>query len=831
MSVKAPVLNTLTNTQQPRRGVKSPCTRSQTRRAQESSPQATTSANAEPVARFEELPDELLLHMLSLAACDETVPGYDGEFQCPTFVAGRDALVLGPTSRAARAWQTVHSVSRRWSSLANQVEPWQQLRSMDDWSNNDLNWAVLRKEPDDPGHLVWAASSTSREEGKKDKWHSVRAPGGDVCVVLVRECNEEGVSYDVVRWMGCLQAMHHPCIASLKLVRAFNTGKEGEHTAVHAGMDFVDTSVQKIVYGTLERTSHTVIGRPLPPVMLRSFLYQLLSALAWSHARGVAHGNLAPYRVLAKTLDAAKDQYLLKLGDFGFSPPHAALCNEELPIRPSRASPELQADNKHKHYGPANDLWALGTVFAEMACGNRDPQVYMMIQDLDMTPEGQLESSLHMLCDDGRNLLRKMLKKEWKERITAADALCHPYFDGLHDQCEVVARYLPQSMPAPTRFLDLRVPQQWTPGLDFLAKQPHLNARMWTILYDWLAVVSFKFKFVSRSLQVAGDFMMRYMSQVQVERKELQLVGIGALCLACKHEEVMIPNMNDFIFICDSAYTLPQLMVMEVKILTTLQLQLHVPTAHDMLLPYLVELGEAPEDPSQEPYSPLRAWCECLLLLGQAAYPVVMYDPAVLARCVATLGGLLSRGVHSLVTRPDGSVHEGHRSPQLHERVCWLKPGADWECLRKLLDAVEQAAKDQREMLVKCHHKFLDLCKLEGRQGLLEKYRKGDRKQTHLTPQEVRPLLEDHLPIDMCKSLGVFQPRAPKGAVDDEGAATEEETAETKPKKMAYLRGVNPKDGADVYSIVGVTCALGKQLLKEYDRFMAGTAPTSPVGA
>ena len=82
----------------------------------------------------------------------------------------------------------------------------------------------------------------------------------------------------------------------------------------------------------------------------------------------------------------------------------------------------------------------------------------------------------------------------------------------------------------------------------------------------------------------------------------------------------------------------------------------------------------------------------------------------------------------------------------------------------------------------------------------------------------------------MCKSLGVFQPRAPKGAVGDEAAATEEETAETKPKKMAYLRGVNPKDGADVYSIVGVTCALGKQLIKEHDRFMAGMAPTSPVG-
>ena len=55
-------------------------------------------------------------------------------------------------------------------------------------------------------------------------------------------------------------------------------------------------------------------------------------------------------------------------------------------------------------------------------------------------------------------------------------------------------------------------------------------------------------------------------------------MGIGALCLACKHEEID-HNMNDFIYICDSAYKLPELMVMEVDILTTLQAQLHVLTA------------------------------------------------------------------------------------------------------------------------------------------------------------------------------------------------------------------------------------------------------------
>eukprot|EP00325_Prymnesiales_sp_UTEX-LB-985_P010454 CAMPEP_0174696954 /NCGR_PEP_ID=MMETSP1094-20130205/2949_1 /TAXON_ID=156173 /ORGANISM="Chrysochromulina brevifilum, Strain UTEX LB 985" /LENGTH=813 /DNA_ID=CAMNT_0015893833 /DNA_START=64 /DNA_END=2505 /DNA_ORIENTATION=- len=802
----APALSTLTNSQSGRpRGVKSPCTRSQSRRPSVGAETPELSAE-DGLLSFEDLPDELVLHALSHLACCEGVPG-GIDPDAPTFRTGADALVLGKDSRAARQWHRAQAVSRRWRVLANSVQPWTQLRNMD--TSTDLNWDLLQTEPDDAGSSVWAASSTSREEGKQDKWHSVRAPGGDISVILVRKCNEEGVSYDVVRWMGCLQAMHHPCIAALQLARATHDPNIAEHTSVHAGMERVDTSVQKIVYGTLERTSHTKIGRPLPSLMLRSFLYQLLSALAWSHARGVAHGNLAPYRVLAKTLDEEKDQYLLKLGDFGFSPPFAALCNEELPIRPSRASPELHADHKYKRYGPANDVWALGTVFAEMACGNRDPAVYVMIQELDTTDEHTLETNLPMLCTEGRDLLRKMLKLEPMERIAAADALCHPYFDGLHEQCEVVARYLPLSMPPPPRFLDVRVPQQWTPGFDFLKSQPHLNGRMWTILYDWLAVVSFKFKFVPRSLQVACDFMVRYMNQVKVERKSLQLVGIGALCLACKHEEVMIPNMNDFIYICDNAYDLKSLMVMEVDILNTLQVQLHVPTAHDMLLPMLVELGEAPEYPAaQHPQSDLRNWCECMLLLGQASYQVVLHDPAVLARCVATLGGLLSRGVHySHVIRPDGSVGVGKRSQLLHERVCWLKPG-DRECLRELIVGIESAVRESREMLVKCHSKLIELSQLDGKSGLLPRFRNGDCKETHLKLHEVRPLLERHYPVETCKEMNAFF----------DPQTSMQETGDVKPaKKTAYMRGRKESKGKDedTFSIVAVTCALGKQLLFE----------------
>ena len=46
---------------------------------------------------------------------------------------------------------------------------------------------------------------------------AVAAPGGDISALLVRKCNEEGVSYDIVRWIGCLQGMRHPCIAALQM--------------------------------------------------------------------------------------------------------------------------------------------------------------------------------------------------------------------------------------------------------------------------------------------------------------------------------------------------------------------------------------------------------------------------------------------------------------------------------------------------------------------------------------------------------------------------------------------------------------------------------------
>tara|TARA_B110000046_G_scaffold180105_2_gene210297 strand:- start:641 stop:1054 length:414 start_codon:yes stop_codon:yes gene_type:complete len=92
-----------------------------------------------------------------------------------------------------------------------------------------------------------------------------------------------------------------------------------------------------------------------------------------------------------------------------------------------------------------------------------------------------------------------------------------------------------------------------------------------------------------------------------------------------------------------------------------------------------------------------------LSLLGLAQYPVALFDMASLARCVATLGGLLSQGVCDQSIDAFGNSSPGNCDGKLVERVCWLQPGEDWRCFKELIKAVELAVKDQREVLVKCH--------------------------------------------------------------------------------------------------------------------------------
>lgn len=68
------------------------------------------------------------------------------------------------------------------------------------------------------------------------------------------------------------------------------------------------------------------------------------------------------------------------------------------------------------------------------------------------------------------------------------------------------------------------------------------------------------------------------MLQVQpVSRRKLQLVGVTAMLVACKYEEMYAPEVGDFSYITDNAFTKSQILEMEQQILKGLKFQLGRP--------------------------------------------------------------------------------------------------------------------------------------------------------------------------------------------------------------------------------------------------------------
>ena len=46
----------------------------------------------------------------------------------------------------------------------------------------------------------------------------------------------------------------------------------------------------------------------------------------------------------------------------------------------------------------------------------------------------------------------------------------------------------------------------------------------------------------------------RYLERAIVTKENLQLVGVSAMLIACKYEEIWPPQIRDYIHMCDKAY-------------------------------------------------------------------------------------------------------------------------------------------------------------------------------------------------------------------------------------------------------------------------------------
>uniref|UniRef100_A0A8C2UTC6 G2/mitotic-specific cyclin-B1 n=1 Tax=Chinchilla lanigera TaxID=34839 RepID=A0A8C2UTC6_CHILA len=155
-----------------------------------------------------------------------------------------------------------------------------------------------------------------------------------------------------------------------------------------------------------------------------------------------------------------------------------------------------------------------------------------------------------------------------------------------------------------------------------------ITGNMRAILIDWLVQVQMKFRLLQETMYMTVSIIDRFMQNNCVPKKMLQLVGVTAMFIASKYEEMYPPEIGDFAYVTNNTYTKHQIRQMEMKILRVLNfglgrpLPLHflrraskigeVDVEQHTLAKYLMELSMLDYDMVHFPPSQIAAGAFCL---------------------------------------------------------------------------------------------------------------------------------------------------------------------------------------------------------------------------
>lgn len=120
-----------------------------------------------------------------------------------------------------------------------------------------------------------------------------------------------------------------------------------------------------------------------------------------------------------------------------------------------------------------------------------------------------------------------------------------------------------------------------------MSRQGDINQKMRMILVDWIVEIHLKYKLQAQTLWLTVNILDRYLEKEQVLRAKLQLVGVCALLIASKHEEIYPPQVKDCVYVTDYAYSKNEVLSMETTILNTLDFAISIPTGYHFFCRYL----------------------------------------------------------------------------------------------------------------------------------------------------------------------------------------------------------------------------------------------------
>jgi serine/threonine protein kinase len=184
---------------------------------------------------------------------------------------------------------------------------------------------------------------------------------------------------------------------------------------VMAGGELFDRIVQKSFYNEKEA---------------RDLVKILLSSINYLHERNIVHRDLKPENLL---LSNDHDDSDIRLADFGFAKrvikPLSTQCGT-----PGYVAPEII---KGEDYGLGVDMWSIGVITYILLGGyppfhdDNQAVLYKKIKSGDFVFHAEYWDPV---SDEAKNLISAMLTVDMDKRMTAKEALNHPWISGMTDE-------------------------------------------------------------------------------------------------------------------------------------------------------------------------------------------------------------------------------------------------------------------------------------------------------------------------------------------------------------------------------------------------------------
>lgn len=118
---------------------------------------------------------------------------------------------------------------------------------------------------------------------------------------------------------------------------------------------------------------------------------------------------------------------------------------------------------------------------------------------------------------------------------------------------------------------------------NYMDNQHELEWKMRGILVDWLLEVHTRFRLLPETLFLAVNIIDRFLSTKIVQLDRLQLVGVTAMFIASKYEEVLSPHVQNFRHVADDGFTEDEILSAERFVLQALNYNLSYPNPMNFL--------------------------------------------------------------------------------------------------------------------------------------------------------------------------------------------------------------------------------------------------------